>query len=138
MRASEDLPRATRAHHRRFKMSIDVKQRALSYGDRGLTVVPMHTACEGRCTCPKGNACERPGKHPITQHGVKDATNSRDEIEHWWTDNPNANIGIATGSRSGILVLDIDPRNGGNESLERIERELGQLPKTVTALTGGG
>ena len=61
----------------------------------------------------KGDACERAGKHPSTQHGVNDATTERDQIKHWWTASPNANIEIATGRKSGIIVLDIDPRNGG-------------------------
>ena len=41
-------------------------------------------------------------------------------------------------SEAGILVLDIDPRNKGNETLARLKKELGPLPDTVTALTGGG
>ena len=56
----------------------------------------------------------------------------------WWTASPNANIGIAAGSKSGIIVLDIDPRNGGYKSLKRLKEELGPLPDTVTARTGGG
>jgi P4 family phage/plasmid primase-like protien len=101
-------------------------------------IVPMHAIKDGKCSCPKGDACERAGKHPITQHGVNDATTERDQIRRWWTDNPNANIGIATGRKSGIIVLDIDPRNGGVKSLKRQKRRLGPLPDTVTALTGGG
>ena len=56
----------------------------------------------------------------------------------WWKESPNANIGIATGSEAGILVFDIDPRNGGKETLARLKKELGPLPDTVTVLTGGG
>ena len=98
----------------------------------------MHSVKDGRCGCPKGKACDRPGKHPMTPHGVKDATTDRDQIRAWWTENPNANIGIATGSEAGILVLDIDPRNKGKETLTRLKKELGSLPDTVTAITGGG
>jgi hypothetical protein len=90
------------------------------------------------CSCPKGDACERAGKHPSTQHGVNDATTERDQIKHWWTASPNANVGIATGRKSRIIVLDIDPRNGGSMSLKRQRRKLGRLPDTVTAVTGGG
>lgn len=50
----------------------------------------------------------------------------------------NSNIGIATGRESGIVVIDIDPRNGGELGLKSLEKELGTLPKTVTAQTGGG
>jgi putative DNA primase/helicase len=70
---------------------------------------------------PKGNACERAGKHPITQHGVNDATTDRNRIRNWWAESPDANIGIAAGSESGIIVLDIDPRNGGYKSLKRLK-----------------
>jgi hypothetical protein len=50
---------------------------------------------------------------------------------------PEANIGIATGKKSGLLIVDVDPRNGGDETLEDLEVELGKLPPTVTVLTGG-
>ena len=119
-------------------MAIDIKKRALKYGARGLRTVPVHTIRDGECTCSYGKACERPGKHPITQHGVNDATTNRDQIDKWWTDYPNANIGIATGTHSSLLVLDVDPRNEGSKTLTRLEQELGPLPRTVTALTGGG
>ena len=114
------------------------KRRAQSYSSRGLLVVPMHTIKDGKCTCPEGNACERAGKHPITRHGVNDATTDHEQIAKWWTEHPDANIGIAAGRVSGILVLDIDPRNGGAETLQRLEKELRPLPETVTSNTGGG
>jgi putative DNA primase/helicase len=114
------------------------KSRALRYASHGWPVVPVHTVRDGHCTCGGGEECNRPGKHPITQHGVNDATTKRSRIKQWWTTSPDANIGIATGSKSGIIVLDIDPRNGGKKNLERRKEELGPLPDTVTALTGGG
>ncbi len=98
----------------------------------------MHSAHRGRCTCAKGNACERAGKHPTTRHGVNDATTDGEQIDRWWTEQPDANIGIAAGQSLSILVLDIDPRNGGTETLQRLEKELGPLPPTVTSNTGGG
>lgn len=48
------------------------------------------------------------------------------------------NVGIATGRASDLVVLDVDPRNGGVESLNRLEREIGPLPATYTVRTGGG
>jgi putative DNA primase/helicase len=36
------------------------------------------------------------------------------------------------------LVLDVDPRNGGNESVERLQAERGTLPQTPVVSTGGG
>ena len=123
---------------RRRRPNLSRRRLALRYASRGWLVVPMHAIRDGKCSCPKGDACERAGKHPITQHGVNDATTNRKQIKRWWTANPNANIGIATGSKSGIIVLDIDPRNRGVKSLKRRKKELGPLPDTVIALTGGG
>ena len=114
------------------------EKRAQSYSSRGLLVVPMHSIKDKKCSCPKGDACDRPGKHPRTPHGVKDATTSKTQIEEWWEKWSRANIGIATGKESGVLVLDIDPRNGGTEFFQRLEKELGPLPETVTSNTGGG
>ena len=119
-------------------MPIDMAKRALRLASRDLSVLPMHSTHLGRCTCSQGNACERAGKHPITPHGVNDATTKRDQIKSWWTASPDANIGIATGAVSSIIVLDIDPRNGGIKRLKRLKKELGSLPDTVTGLTGGG
>jgi hypothetical protein len=56
----------------------------------------------------------------------------------WFQAWPNAGIGIVTGSISGLVVLDIDVRHGGDVSLEGFEREHGRLPTTVECRTGGG
>ena len=73
-------------------------------------------------------------KWQIYQQRLADA----DEITGWyqrWTD---ANVGIVTGMLSGLVVLDIDPRHGGDDSLALWETEHGSLPHTVEAVTGGG
>lgn len=43
-----------------------------------------------------------------------------------------------TGEPSGLVVLDIDPRNGGTDALADLEQRQGPLPPTVEAITGGG
>ena len=89
-------------------------KRALRLASRDLSVLPMHSAHRGRCTCPKGNACERAGKHPITRHGVNDATTKRDQIDKLVDGAiPTQTSASRRAPRRGILVLDIDPRNGG-------------------------
>ena len=110
---------------------------AKEYARCGLPLVPMHTIKNGACSCKDSDACTRAGKHPCTAHGVNDASADTDQIKAWWERWPKANIGIAAGDQSGILVLDIDPRNGGDETLNERTAELGPLPETVTALTGG-
>lgn len=54
---------------------------------------------------------------------------------HRWR---HLNIGIVTGAVSGLVVLDLDRRHGGLESLAALERLHGPLPPTVEAETGGG
>jgi hypothetical protein len=80
------------------------------------------------------------GKTPAIKggRGCLDATTDREAIQHWWNQFPNANIGVATGERSGFWVLDIDERKGGEDSLNDLIRERGPLPETVEQLTGGG
>lgn len=60
------------------------------------------------------------------------------EVEAWWRRWPDANVGVVTGVVSGLAVLDVDPRNGGDASLERSCEEWGALPETVEVRSGGG
>jgi len=82
--------------------------------------------------------CWPRAKEPMTTHGFKDATTSEACIASWWRTRPDANIGIPTGKTSGLLVVDVDPRNGGDESLEDLVRKYGPLPETAEQITGGG
>ena len=95
---------------------------ALSYARRGIPVFP----------------CEPGGKRPLTYNGFWDATTDEGHIRAWWSRWPSANVGIPTGKSSGLLVLDVDLRGGGPQSLSILERENGPLPRTATARTGGG
>ena len=110
---------------------------ALAYARAGLAVLPLHQPIdEGKCSCRK--VCGSIGKHPHTRNGYKDATTDEATISAWWTRWPNANIGIATGMISGLVVLDVDPRNGGDTNLEQLEVQHGPLPDTWKVATGGG
>jgi hypothetical protein len=63
---------------------------------------------------------------------------SRQEIHEWFERWSEGNVGIVTGSISGLVVLDIDPKHGGEESLNQLIREHGPLPLTIESNTGGG
>jgi len=78
------------------------------------------------------------GKVPATQHGVKDATIDPEQITRWWAQNPDFNIGIAAGERSGIIVFDIDPRNGGDNSWLEWTDAHGAVPDGAMQMTAGG
>lgn len=107
---------------------------ALRYAARGWRVFPVHSMGAGRCSCGKV-VCPSPGKHPRTPNGVKDATTDPATVRQWWQQWPTANVAIATGA--GLMVLDIDPDKGGDESLEDLQR-VGRLPETLEVMTGGG
>ncbi|WP_458246326.1 phage/plasmid primase, P4 family [Streptomyces sp. MAI_2237] len=79
------------------------------------------------------------GKTPVTPNGFKDATTDPAIITAWWTETPNANIGIATGI-SNLFVIDVDTKNGkkGAETLESITEVMGELPQTYTVKTWSG
>lgn len=122
----------------------DLLREALVYAARGWRVLPVHVAVRTGaglvCSCSKGAKCppKHAGKHPRTMHGTKDATTDPATIRAWWALWPGANVGIATGAASGLVVLDIDPRNGGDDTFAELLETLGRLPPTVEALTGGG
>jgi hypothetical protein len=117
---------------------VNVLEAALGYAASRIPVFPVHTPNRaGGCSCGKRN-CQSIGKHPRTEHGLKDATTDTDKIKAWWRLWPDANIGIPTGRASGILVLDIDPEHGGNESLGDLQLRYGPLPDTSKVTTGSG
>lgn len=81
-------------------------------------------------------------KKPMTEYGVKDATKDVTIIKQWWTKEPHANIGIATGALSGILVIDVDmdeeKGKNGRATINEFERTNGKLPLTWMSKTGRG
>jgi len=69
-----------------------------------------------------------PGKKvPRLKGGYKSATTNQAAIEKLWAGCPTANVGIATGEKSGLLVVDVDPRHGG-EATMRQWQSSGWLP----------
>lgn len=94
---------------------------ALYYARRGLAVFPLK---------PRA-------KLPLTQHGVKDASRDEDAIRAWWERWPDANVGVACGEPSGVLVVDVDGAEG-ETALADLEREHGVLPACWVSSTGRG
>ena len=92
----------------------------LQYARQGWSVIPV----------------EAKGKKPLIDSWKpnQDERASEEQIIAWWTRWPDANIGIVTGSISGIIVLDVD----GEEGQKTIKTSGLHLPPTVTAKTGGG
>jgi hypothetical protein len=109
MRAGKEKQRAARA--------------ALDFLARGWAAIPIKSG----------------GKRPLVRwEAYQNRLPTKEEVVAWFERWPEANLGIVTGAVSGLVVLDIDPRHGGAESLGRLEAEHGALPETVEAVTGGG
>ena len=94
---------------------------ALALAEKGLLVFPVWART----------------KNPFTCHGFKDATADPNIIRGWWSAMPDLNVAIATGSGSGVWVLDIDGGDG-EDTLRELEAVFGPLPRTVEAITGKG
>lgn len=101
-----------------------MKQAALTLAALGLHVFP----------------CVAGGKRPATSHGFKDATTDAAQIEAWWRQNPDYNIGVATGPVSGFWALDVDVCDGtpGQKTIDDLEMANGDLPITPAQITGRG
>lgn len=112
---------------------------AYGYAARGWRVVPLHHVTTDRaCSCDSGRTCPTPGKHPVISAWQKKASAAGADIAAWWEDNPNANVGIATGAESALWVLDVDTDKHGLASLQSLVTENGPMPRTRTHKTGSG
>ena len=101
----------------------DLLSAALEYAQLGYRVLPLE---------PRR---KRPHKR-LAPTGSKAATSDPAIIGAWWAQAPDASIGLVAG---GLLVMDIDPRNGGDRGLERLSGLYGELPDTgPVARPGGG
>ena len=76
-------------------------------------------------------------KEPATERGCKDASADLEIIRSWWRERPDCNIAIATGTASGVFVIDVDDEDA-ERALHRLEAEHGELPATVEVITARG
>ncbi len=75
-------------------------------------------------------------KFPLKgSHGHLDATRDEEKLRELFAQRQKLNIGV-TCAASGIVVIDIDVRNGGDETIGRLERVHGRLPDSPRVLTG--
>lgn len=97
---------------------------ALAYARIGWHVFPV----EANAKTPLGRLVPR---------GMLDATTDEATISKWWRQAPQAGVGVAL-HPSGLVALDIDPRNGGDATFEQLQSSHGSLRSDVMAMTGGG
>ncbi len=73
-------------------------------------------------------------KRPAVDNWPHRATTDETQIRRWWSENAEYNL---AGTMDGKLGLDIDPRNGGLESLKTL-CAVEEFPKTLRSRTQGG
>lgn len=84
---------------------------------------PMRGKCKGGC-----------GK---LGHGVYDATDDVVTVRTLWS-GPYRGCNIGARVPKSMLLIDIDPRHGGNISWARMQRHYGKFPECLTTVSGRG
>lgn len=75
------------------------------------------------------------GKKPILNGWTTLPAPSLEQALEWGA---KGNVGLRTGRISGAVVLDVDPKSGGNDSLEKLKAEGLNLDDAPHVETGGG
>jgi hypothetical protein len=69
-------------------------------------------------------------KVPLVKGGYSAASNDPIQIEAWKKEFPNCTWGIRTGIVSGIVVVDLDPRNGSAQTVVDLRKQGHTFPDT--------
>lgn len=99
--AASNEKKGTRSSNRRSCDSKSIAW-ALKYAKQGWLVFPVAR-----------NAKVPPKGVKWTQVATKNPA----EVRELFAAHPEGNIGVVTGRKSGVLVVDVDPRNGGGSHL---------------------
>ena len=73
----------------------ELKNNALNYAKKGFKIFPLKPNTKGE---------------QVLESWKYESTTNLNQIDYWWNKNPNYNIGLVTGN--GLLVIDIDVKNG--------------------------
>jgi hypothetical protein len=103
---------------------------ALIYASWNWPVFPLKTAS----MAAQAHDPYKTAKTPATKNGFKDATTDTEQIRAWWTRNPDAGIGLATGHH--FDVIDIDTPAGIPTYLQLLQQNR-TIHGQVTTASGG-
>jgi hypothetical protein len=107
------------------------------YSEQGWKLIPCFGIGTKGCTCGNSHAGRTDaGKHPMISDWPINSTSEPEQLLKWFGKGSLNNVAVVC-QDSGFVVIDIDPRNGGDDSFLALEAFLqGAIPTTVTALTG--
>lgn len=77
------------------------------------------------------------GKRPLVKWRTQ-ATTDPERLTDWFARRPDAGVAVATGAASGLVVVDVDVDDGGQDTLVALQRRYGSLGDTLWARTGSG
>lgn len=107
----------------------------------GMRLFPLHRFRQGKCECGHSN-CTAVGKHPARVDWVKSPLIDEAVLDTWLDgDLMPPYMGLGWALDAGHIVIDVDPRNGGNESFAVLQSDIGvDLIDACSAVvrTGGG
>ena len=104
---------------------------ALRRHKEGISVIPLHAP---GMPLPTGAQPSDAGKVPlISWKEYQQRLPTEQEIHQWWTRWPDANVGVVTGTVSGLIVLDVDGPVG-----EQTLQSQPPIPETCRSSTGNG
>lgn len=112
---------------------------ARKYLEAGLRIIPLYPMHGGKCTCENPN-CTAGGKHPLRSNWTSQRIIDTATLYDVWQDVYKCN-GLGFALDSDHLIIDVDPRNGGEASLKQLQADLGiDLFDHCSAIakTGGG
>jgi hypothetical protein len=93
--------------------------------------------------CRRRDEAEQSGrtlraKSPLTSNGFKAATQDEAQIRRWWSERPDALVGVPTGSVTRIVAVDYDHKSAGQAAQDWIAEHQDVLISTRVHQTGGG
>lgn len=102
---------------------MSIYPNAIDYLDAGMRLIPIHPIVNGKCSC--GNEhCQAAGKHPLRSNWQNQRLVDSATLDDVWRDVYKCN-GLGFALDQDHIVLDVDPRNGGTESLIELQKDTG-------------
>lgn len=132
---------------RSVDISSEIQEAAYELMDRGRPVFPISgekvpfrncEPCKGKVDEAHRNACECLRNGELC-HGFYAATLERDIWDAWMERESDVEMfAVPTGKRTGIFVMEYDPKNGGDESYKALIEQHGEIVTETNMSPSGG